>query len=398
MTPATPKWPRRVSWGIAATSILLGLLAPLSVLAGLSEVPLGATVGETLSTVLFLFVGPVYGVVGAVIVSSQPRNSIGWVMVFVSFGLSSGVLAEVLAPVSPATELSVLDALLLALGGLSWVFFIFPIFHLMLTFPTGRVLSRAWRPLVVLEWLAAGFVLLTGVFSEMVSALDQSWTAENPIGFIPEVFADEVIANLFQASLLALLAGGLVSIVLRFRRAASIERQQLKWLLFAVLFFGVVYGVSAVIARGEETLFVDILLPVSIVGIGLAVGVAVLRYRLYDIDRFISRTVTYTLVVALLAGVVALVATLVGTRFDDPLVVAATTLGVAAMFNPLRFRVQGLVERRFNRSRYDAERVMNHFATTLRDEVDDEAIVDGWRHVILETMHPKSVGVWVRHK
>lgn len=118
--------------------------------------------------------------------------------------------------------------------------------------------------------------------------------------------------------------------------------------------------------------------------------------RLYDLDRVVSRTVTYTSVIGLLALVVALVATVTATQFEDPLVVAATTLTVAALFNPLRKRIQRLVDRRFNRSRYDIQRVMDRFAGSLRDQVDADGVVDGWMGVVSETMQPEAVGVWVR--
>ena len=131
-------------------------------------------------------------------------------------------------------------------------------------------------------------------------------------------------------------------------------------------------------------------------GIAIGVGLAIARYRLFDVDRFVARTVTYSLVVGLLVGAVALAAGLVGTMFDSPLVVAATTLGVAAVFNPLRRRVQAVVDRRFNRSRYDAERVMDEFAGTLRARTDPVGVVDGWMGVISETMQPAAIGVWTR--
>jgi hypothetical protein len=128
----------------------------------------------------------------------------------------------------------------------------------------------------------------------------------------------------------------------------------------------------------------------------IAIGVAVLRYRLYDLGRVVSRTVTYAIVVGLLIGVVALTAAVVGAQFESPLVVAATTLAVAAVFNPLRRRVQSTVDRRFNRSRYDAERVIDDFAGSLRDRTDPVEVVDGWMGVITETMQPVAIGVWTR--
>jgi hypothetical protein len=126
-----------------------------------------------------------------------------------------------------------------------------------------------------------------------------------------------------------------------------------------------------------------------------SIFLAITRYRLYDIDRLISRTVSYGIVVGLLAGVVALAATFVGTRFSEPLVVATTTLGVAALFNPLRRRVQGLVDRRFNRSRYDAERVMSDFISSLHDRVDIDAVIEG-RSIIADAMQPSTVSVWMK--
>jgi hypothetical protein len=141
---------------------------------------------------------------------------------------------------------------------------------------------------------------------------------------------------------------------------------------------------------------VDVLLPLSIIGIAIAIAMAVLRYKLYEIDRIVSRTITYTIVVGVLLGAVALVATIVGAQFDSPPVVAATTLGVAAVFNPLRRRVQVVVDRRFNRSRYDAERVMDDFAGSLRDRTDAGEVLDGWVEVVADTMQPSKVGLWVR--
>lgn len=393
---ASIRWPKVLSWSIAGASILIGVLAPVTVLLGWSDADLGDDLTGIIGTAMFLLVGPVYGTVGAAIVSTQPRNSIGWVMVFVCTGMTASVLAEVLVPVERPDFVSVPLAIFLVLGSLAWVFFIFPIFHLMLTFPTGRPLSKGWTPFLVLELASASYVLLTGLFAESVSALDDAWTVANPIGFISDFWDSPLMSNAFQWSLLVLLGAGLVSMGLRFRRASSIERQQLRGLVFAVGFFASVYTVLALISGGEDSRLVDLLLPMSLVGVGVAVGLAVLRYRLYDIDRFISRTVTYAVVVGLLASIVAVVATLVGTRFDDPPVVAAITLGVAALFTPLRRRVQNFVDRRFNRSKYDAERVMDEFALSLRDETDVGEIVDGWVQVVATTMQPATVGVWLR--
>ncbi len=132
--------------------------------------------------------------------------------------------------------------------------------------------------------------------------------------------------------------------------------------------------------------------------IPIAIGIAVLRYRLYEIDRLLSRTVSYLLVVGVLAAVFFGVVAVAGSLFqtDSDLAVAGSTLAVAALFNPVRKRVQGWVDRRFNRSRYDAQKVMDRFAGSLRDQVDSHEVVDGWVGVVAQTMQPESVSVWVR--
>jgi hypothetical protein len=139
---------------------------------------------------------------------------------------------------------------------------------------------------------------------------------------------------------------------------------------------------------------------IGVASIPVAVTMAITRHRLYEIDRLISRTVSYTIVVALLAVVFAGVVTLAGSllQTESDLAIAASTLAVAALFNPLRRRVQALVDHRFNRSRYDAERVMNRFSESLRDEVDPDRVVGGWVSVAIETMKPVFAGVWVRGK
>lgn len=148
-----------------------------------------------------------------------------------------------------------------------------------------------------------------------------------------------------------------------------------------------------------STTTINVWVTVGSVGFLSGVGIAVFKYRLYEIDRILSRTVTYALVIGLLGSVFSVVVVWVPSLLDlgdSPLLVAAATLGVAALFNPLRRRVQGLVDRRFNRSRYDTERVMHEFAGTLRDRVDPQVVVDGWVGVVSETMQPDSVGVWLR--
>ena len=175
------------------------------------------------------------------------------------------------------------------------------------------------------------------------------------------------------------------------------ERQQIKWLLAATSLLAVAYVAGAMSDDSNEAVWWVVSLGMA--AIPISILFAVLRYRLYDIDRILSRTVSYVIVIGLLAGVYLLGLTAM-TNFlpsDSSLSVAASTLAVAALFNPLRRRVQAGVERRFNRSRYDAQQVMERFSGSLRQDVDPETVVGGWVDVVSETMHPTSISVWVRN-
>jgi hypothetical protein len=196
----------------------------------------------------------------------------------------------------------------------------------------------------------------------------------------------------------ALLAA--VSLIVRYRRQRGVERLQIKWFAFAVVNV-IVLMTAREILEGSVPIppvIWDLLFGVSVLALPIAIGASVMRYRLYEIDRIVSRTVSYALVVGLLAAVFFVVVTALTSVLPggSDLAVAASTLAVAALFNPLRRRIQLWVDRRFNRSRYDAQKVMNGFASSLRDRVDPDAVVDGWVGVVSETMHPSAAGVWVR--
>jgi hypothetical protein len=292
-----------------------------------------------------------------------------------------------------------------ALGGAFWLSWFMAIGVLIMWFPTGRVPSPRW---MWLQWWGLGTVALTFVlylFADQLCAVydDEAGCVEyvsNPIGIsgVPNPEYGWISGPLFTGAALFIL-GSLVSLAMRYRVSRGGERQQIKWFLLACAAFGLTFVsllITEALGMSEPPSWLDVAMLLTVAAVPVSATVAILRYRLYDIDRIISRTVTYALVVGLLVAVVALVAAMVGTRFEEPLVVAATTLGVAAVFNPLRRRVQSVVDRRFNRSRYDAERVMSEFAGALRDRVDHDGVVGGWVGVVSQTMQPSGVGVWVR--
>ncbi len=244
----------------------------------------------------------------------------------------------------------------------------------LLIFPSGRLPSR--------RWLWAPVALgLAGVIWLVVDVLDL-------------IDNDGISFAVFIASSTPVITASAVRIISDYRRAVGQTRQQLKWLAWILGVGGLLLVVSAI---GGPVQSANHLAGLALlVGGPVAIGVAVTRYRLYEIDRIISRTVSYALVVGVLAGGVAGIAALIGVQFDNPLIVAGTTLGVAALFNPLRVRIQAWVERRFNRSKYDHERVAERFTSTLQGEFDMEDVTAGLLGVVSETMQPAQVGIWTR--
>ncbi|MGD2044248.1 MAG: hypothetical protein PVJ28_11400 [Acidimicrobiia bacterium] len=376
----------------------LGLATFASALAVADVLRGGAEVGWIVGGILWSLVPAVFAMSGTLIVLRQPANAVGWLLIVPGLALLEPLLnVPQLVEAPTIVDLGVIFQLWL--NNVGWMMLIFPVFLLLMVFPTGRLLSRRWGWLVGLVVVMVAFLGGLGLFSETLGPLEGgSWTVANPIGFVPNSLFESVpFQVLWAGGLLTLTVSGLLAVVLRFRRAEGVERQQMKWLLYAVSVFGFVYVLAAAIEPLQGQATWDLFLVISLLAMPLAIMIAVTRHRLYEIDRIISRTLSYGLVVLLLAAGYFGVVTVIGTRVSDqPLFVAAATLAAAALFNPLRRRVQAWVDRRFNRSRYDAARVVDRFTGTLRDQVDPAAVVDGWVGVVSETMQPASVGIWMR--
>jgi hypothetical protein len=338
----------------------------------------------------------VFTLVGVLILYRTEGNRVGWVMAAIGISLFLGGVANV------ADEES---AIALAVGGALWLSWFVLLGLLVHWFPTGRPVTPRWR---FLGWLAVPMVLITSsylVADELCfeSAPDGGcavWV-DNPIGIEglpnPEYGDFSTVGYMI---LIVFIVLSTASLVVRFIRSRGVERLQMKWFAFAV--------VSLILATvAQETLADltpvpmlawDLLWGMAVLAVPVAIGLSVLRYRLYEIDRIVSRTVTYLLVVGLLGlvffGVVTLITSFLPAESD--LAVAASTLAVAGLFDPVRRRVQSWIDRRFNRARYDAQRVMASFAESLRERVDPTEVSDGWRDVVAETMQPAAVSVWIR--
>jgi hypothetical protein len=353
--------------------------------------------GALLTWVPFL----AFATVGAVILARRPGNRIGWLCWAIGFtftlsGLSSRHLWEVL---TADQDWSAAWALAAQLGIVAWLGTLLGLLpFLILLFPTGRLLSRRWRPVAWTLGLVVGLYLSARLL--MPGPVSPGLPA-NPLG----VESAEGFLELLQAiagvitPLLALAVG---SLVLRFRRSRGDERQQLKWLTYVVALDVVLLPALGGAAEQWAPLLGELVVfPVAVSMIPIAIGVAVLKYRLYDIDRVINRTLVYGLLTVLLGAVYAAGVFATGRLLDpadgqSELAVAASTLAVAALFQPARHRIQTVVDRRFNRRRYDAARTVEAFSRRLRDEVELDTLSAELLAVVKQTMQPTAVSLWLQ--
>jgi hypothetical protein len=340
----------------------------------------------------------VFATTGALVAARRPENPIGWVMCSISLAWTILAIAEPGAAVNAARPGS-----LPAEQALAWLneWAVWPAFGLtaifLLLFPDGRPLSPRWRPA---GWLAAGGVVLS-VLGAALRPDPLVGGIANPVGMDATGVLEGVRVT-GAALLTAAFVAAVLSLLLRFRRAAGIERQQLKWLAYVVVApLAVVLPLAAVDLSLMEDILWGATLFVLLVGIPITTALAVLRYRLYDIDRIIRRTLVYGIATAALAAVYFAVVLLLQQVFSSfaggsDLAIAGSTLAAAALFRPVRARVQALVDRRFYRRKYHAERTLETFSARLRDEIDLDTLHSELVAVVEETMRPAGVSLWLR--
>jgi hypothetical protein len=327
-------------------------------------------------------------VTGFVLASRRAENRIGWLFLVAGLGLGLSGFANPYALHALVADPGSLPAgrAFAWLNGWISVIPLAMLAFLFLLFPTGYLRSRRWRPAA---WFTGGASALAGVGLLIANASQWAhpFTSSAPAGLTGLLWW--MSGLLISVAVLV----GVAALVVRFAKSSGEERLQLKWCAAAALVLAVVFVASVWVNSAA----VNLLRSLAFVGLYTAIAVAVLKYRLYDIDRVISRTLAYAIVTGLLVGVYAglvLLATEV-FQFHSTVAVAASTLAAAALFNPLRRRVQQAVDRRFNRARYDAEQTVAAFAARLKDTVDLDSVRDDLATVVNQALEPAHVSVWI---
>jgi uncharacterized membrane protein SirB2 len=391
-----------LAWSLVALALALllgGIALSRAASSVVPDLPFGGETddGSVIANLVTLLP---FSVVGAIIASRQPRNSIGWLFcsVGVTIGLNSFAgdyaefwLASGFGPDSVGETAAWLS---------SWLWFLLvyvPMSFLLLLFPDGRPPSPRWRPVA---WGVAlgtaggvvGYALRAGPLVDFPH-IANPYGVDSPVVGMVGVAGSIVGAGSMVASA--------VSLIVRLRRAESVERQQIKWLAYGGAVMVGILGAGGLITLWSVPASI-VVMSVSLLGLPVFTGIAIVKYRLYDIDLLINRTLVYgaltaMLVLVYLCGVVFLqylFRTLAGG--ESQLAIVASTLAIAALFEPLRRRVQVFIDRRFYRRKYDARKTLEAFSTKLRDETDLDALNDDLVGVVRDTMQPAYASLWLR--
>jgi hypothetical protein len=403
-----------LAWSLAGLSVAMFVASvPLLVLARSAHIPssweANLTVGDLLGGVIFL----IFPLVGALIASRRPRNAIGWILLaegllWMFLGMTDYYgLYGVARPDSVPFPVGVA-----AVNNFMWV----PAVGLLgtyvfLLFPDGRLPSRRWRPLA---WLSGTVIVLVSILVGLTpGGLQNLGGIRNPYALEGYPWLETVAYIVLPLLPLCMLAS-VISLVMRYRRSRGEERQQIKWIAFAASFVGLLYLIAMVCAfifpsgawfQAGSPLWLDLLGYAALSSftlVPIAIGFAVLRYRLYEIDIIINRTLVYgSLTISLALVYVGLVVSLqyvfrALAGGDSQLVIVASTLAIAALFNPLRRRNQSFIDRRFYRRKYDARKTLEEFSARLREETDLDSLSEDLVGVVRETVRPARVSLWLR--
>lgn len=338
-------------------------------------------------------------VLGALIALRRPGNRIAWLLIGIGFAVLAEFFLQLFLGAQPSSPAPIdLVAIVLVHAALPTAIYL--AFLIPLIFPSGRFVSRRQS---LAAWPGAVMVstqLFVAAFTEEIGppfpAEEQAWTVANPVGFIPAEALDITIAFTIGVLVFTGLIG-VSSLVMRYRQSSAVAKAQIRWMLFSTSIVAVVL-LLIVVSNASQSALGGLLLVVAFVSVPASITVAITRYRLFEIDRIISRTLGYTVVVAVLAAaffaLVALITVLLPAQ--DSLAVATSTLAIAAIFNPLRKRVQKTVDRRFNRSAYEAESISDSFSSRLSESLTAPQIIEEWQQTVDRSLQPTASGIWIK--
>ncbi|MGH2790392.1 MAG: hypothetical protein ACRDJ0_05345 [Actinomycetota bacterium] len=386
-----------LAWGLAAI-ILVGMLAVVVFSLTRDRSP------DLINVIPFGIFVIGCGVVGGLVASRRSDNPIGWILCMLGvFGVMAAFLTTH-GEMTPATPRGAEGDFVDWAGSFIWSLALAPLLFVLQLFPTGRPLSHRWRLLVWTTGL--GLTLVVSAYAFSPGALqDTNGRVANPYGIDVLDIPLQVALWVSEALIVFSVVASVVSVIVRFRRSRGVERQQLKWFSYAgvvvvlnLLLQGVVL---AVIGETDATVnLVNGIFSIAVTSIPITIGIAMLRYKLYDIDRIINRTIVYGGLSAVLAlgyvGAVLVLQSALPVSSDSPLIVAASTLGMVALFRPLRNRIQGLVDRKFNRRRFDAVQTIDDFSARLRAETNLDSLSVDLVGVVRDTMQPAHVSLWLQ--
>jgi hypothetical protein len=390
----------RLAWSLcAAVLTLLALTLLLALLGWSAPLPRGWVPWQGIAIQCVGLAGA--PILGGLVASRRPANPYGWLWLGFSLGVTLAVFAQAYAAYSLVAQPGSLPAPRTvgnAVAGVGWTAGITAIPFLLLHFPTGRLPTRRWRYVAWAVAVAGAVSLTVGPF---VPSEGNFVPVENPLG-VGGTVGVALTALAYGGVVLVLIAivPSMLSLVVRYRRAGGVEREQLKWFAFATVLLVAEWVIQFFYEPpGAWDALVEVV-PFTVLYV--AVGVAVLKYRLYEIDRIINRALVYgsltaTLAVVYVGGVVVLQYLFRAlTGQESQLAIVVSTLAIAALFVPLRRRVQALIDREFYRRKYDAAKTLEGFSAKLRDETDLQRLGDELVSVVRQTMQPEHVSLWLR--
>jgi hypothetical protein len=383
--------------------LLLSVCALVYVLALVAFSMSGATWGQQLTNLVQLVGFFAYPVVGSLIVSRRPSNTVGWLFCAIGLGtattaFSAGYITHALATHAD-TQLA--TGIIDALGSSVWLLNLGLGALLLLLFPDGRPLSRRWR---VVYWFAVAMIAAASLAALLQPGpLESNGRVVNPLGITAARSILVTLNFVTHLLFLPLVLLAIISVIVRYRRASGIQRQQIKWFALGAAAMAVIICITVFAFPDENSAASTIGFALAFAMLPIGAGIGVLRYRLYDIDILINRTLVYGSLSAVLAsvyfacviGTQAIIQAVSGNTNTPPVLIVASTLLVVALFNPLRHRIQAGIDRRFYRRKYDATRTLAAFGATLRTETDLTNLSQHLVSVVNETMQPTQVSLWL---